>query len=368
MKILITGHKGFIGKNTFFQLKDNFNLEVLGFGRENKEDDLINKISESDFIIHCAGVNKTTDNNEFNLINHGLTKKICEINIKLNKFLPIIFTSSIHTQKNNAYGVSKLNAEKELFEYSKKTNSRVYIFRLPHVMGKWCKPNYNSVIATFCHNIANNIPIEINPQNPKINIVYIDDLIREFYNLIIDNKKESQIVEIKKTYNISIEKLAEEINQIKNSQETLSIDGFADGFKKSLYSTYLSYQSEKDFSYVLESNEDIRGKFVEVLKSKKAGQFSFLTINKEKVRGKHYHHSKIEKFLVISGKVKFKLKHILSDKEVEIIVDEKDNKIVDMIPGWAHKIENVGDDVAKVMIWANEIFDPKSPDTIQKDL
>lgn len=368
MRILITGYEGFIGKNTYFQLRDNFQIDTIGYGRGNNEKELEDLIIKSDYIIHCAGVNITNDDSNFKKTNFGLTKKICDLCIKLDKKIPIIFTSSIHAEKDNPYGRSKLAAEEELFAYSNNTGAKVYIFRLPHVMGKWCKPNYNSVIATFCYNIAHEIKIEINPLNPKINIIYIDDLIEEFNNLIISRSKESQVIEVKKKYSISIQELADEIYAIKNSSENLSINGFSNGLKKALYSTYLSYQPENNFTYKLKSNEDERGKFVEIIKSDSAGQFSFLSINKEKVRGEHYHHSKTEKFFVISGKVKFTSKDILSEKITEIVVDENDNKIVDTIPGWTHQIENVGTKTAKIIIWANEIFDPNRPDTIQKKI
>ena len=368
MKLLITGHNGFIGRNAKFQLRDRFGCDIKTFGKYSSDEDLEELISESDFICHFAGINKSTNQNDFNDVNYGLTLKICNISERIGRKLPILFTSSIHAENDNEYGISKKKAEKVLLEYSNKTGARVYIFRLPHVVGKWCKPNYNSVVSTFCYNIANDLPIKIYDPNHLIEIVYIDDFIEEIYHIISDEENSEHYCKVKTSYTCSIQQLADIIYAFKEDRLMLRMSEVGMGFKRALYATYISYLPTENFAYEINSKEDERGKFVELFKSQLSGQVSFLTIKPGKIRGGHYHHTKTEKFVLISGKVNFRFKNILSDEFYEIPVSDQVSMMVETIPGWSHDIKNVGNKEAIIIVLANEVFNPEKSDTIQKKL
>lgn len=367
MKILITGHNGFIGKNAKHQLRDRYGHEIITFGSEDKLDILKNIINEIDVILHFAGLNKSENENDFYKVNENFTKKICQICVDAGKKIPIIFTSSIHVSNSNSYGLSKLAAEKVLIEHSNKNNSKIYIFRLPHVIGKWSKPNYNSVVSTFCYNIARNIPINIFDEENEIEIVYIDDLIEKI-DQIISNKGDEVFCTVEKSFKVKIKQLAKIIKSFNERGSSKNKENLGSGLFKILYSTYLSYLPTNKFAYSIEAKSDKRGKFVEFLKSNSFGQISFLTINPGMIRGGHYHHTKIEKFLLVKGQVLFRFKNIESNEFYEILVTDSDTMIVESIPGWSHDIVNNNEEDAIIIIWANEIYDPLKPDTILKPL
>ena len=277
--------------------------------------------------------------------------------------IKLIFTSSIHAVSDTEYGKSKLGAEKIIKSYSS-DKFLTNIFRLPGIFGKWSKPNYNSVVATYCHNIARNLTISIDSPKHIIKLIYIDDLLKALVlSLSMDDNQIYKTVEPE--YSISVEELASKINSFKALRTNLNIETIGSGFLKLLYSTYLSYLPSDQFSYQLRENSDVRGKFVEVFKGQNMGQISYLTINANQERGGHYHHTKTEKFLVVQGKGLFRFRDLLTDKFIEISVSSKDTKIVDTIPGWAHDIVNIGSEELVIIVWANEIYDPKNPDTIQ---
>lgn len=361
--ILITGSNGFIAKNLIARLSEISNISILRFSKNQNVKELAQLISKSDFIFHLAGENRPRNQEDFNLNNSELTKTICEIVISQKRKIPIIFSSSTQAIQHNDYGRSKLQAEKYLLSLEKEISSPVCIFRLPGIFGKWCKPNYNSVVATFCHNAINNLEITISDEKKILELCYIDDLIDDFINLIDTKKISSHNAAPSRTYSISLKDLHEKIMSFKNSRTTNTICNVGDGIERALYSTYISYLPKEDFSYQLKSNKDDRGNFVEMLKTRSSGQFSFFTSNPGVTRGIHYHHSKTEKFLVLKGKARFRFRNILTQETHEIFSDEIEPTIVESIPGWTHDIKNIGDDIMIVMLWANEIFDSARPDT-----
>jgi UDP-2-acetamido-2,6-beta-L-arabino-hexul-4-ose reductase len=363
MKILITGENGFIGKNLAAQLAVNKEYQVMKYNRDSNADELKTQVAEADFICHLAGVNRPDDINEFKQGNTELTRLLCETIEASGRSIPVIFTSSVHVERSNAYGDSKLAAEKILIEYSERTKSPVYIFRLPHVIGKWCRPNYNSVVATFCYNIAHDLPIQLDNPSFQLNVVYIDDLVSNFIEIMKGVPEGNIYCDATPSYPVTVGELAELIRSFKSGRQTLVTERVGAGLVRALYATYISYLSPKDFVYPLVKHEDPRGVFVEMLKTRDSGQFSFFTAHPGITRGGHYHHSKSEKFLVLKGKAKFRFRHILTDEYFETFTDGDKPEVVETIPGWAHDITNIGEDEMYVMIWANEIFDKEHPDT-----
>jgi UDP-2-acetamido-2,6-beta-L-arabino-hexul-4-ose reductase len=320
-------------------------------------------VDEADFICHMAGVNRPDDVAEYARSNTGLTEMICQAVQKSGRHTPIIFASSVHVEKDNPYGVSKLAAEQALLKHSEKTGVPVYIFRLPHVFGKWCKPDYNSVVATFCHNLAHNLPIQVEDSPYPLNLVYVDDLVATFAQIMRGKRVYKTYYEVQPSYTISLGELADQVRMFRASRSTLISERVGDGLTRALYATYISYLSPKDFAYEVPKYVDPRGVFAEMLKTKDSGQFSFFTAHPGVTRGGHYHHSKTEKFLVVKGSARFRFRHTLTQELHELMTSGDKPEIVETIPGWSHDISNVGDDEMIVMLWANEIFDRDYPDT-----
>ena len=367
--ILITGSNGFIGKNLVSWLKNIPNISIKTFERDNDISLLSQCLKNVDYVIHLAGENRTNDLNnyyknnvEFTLL---LSQKIRQELEKSKRLIKLIFASSSQALLKNPYGRSKLKAEKILEKLSKESNCYVNIFRLPGIFGKWCKPNYNSVVATFCHRISKNIPIKIDDPNKKLKLVYIDDVINEIVKCISKKVDHKLFKSVKPEYTISLSELAIQIKKFKLHRKSLDIENFGSGLTKFLYATYLSYLSPENFSYKLKVNTDPRGKFVEAIKSKSIGQISFLTINPKQKRGGHYHNTKTEKFFVIQGEALFRFRHLLNNNYFELKVSANNLKVVDTVPGWSHDIINTGRKSLIIILWSNEIYDAKKPDTIQ---
>jgi UDP-2-acetamido-2,6-beta-L-arabino-hexul-4-ose reductase len=358
MKILVTGAGGFIGKNLLVHLSENKDFQVTTFLRGESKTALAEKVAQTDFIVHLAGINRPKNESEFVEGNTDLTRNLCEAVKSSGRTIPIIYTSSTQAELNNAYGKSKRQAEEALANIN-----LVYIYRLPNVFGKWCRPNYNSAVATFCYNIAHQIPLQINDPSAVIKLVYIDDVIADFLT-VIKNQPTSGFRTLKTVYQITVGDLAEQLTAFKDCRTSLVIEPVGTGLVRALYSTYISYISPNDFAYPLKKFEDPRGAFVEVLKTKDFGQFSYFTAHPGVTRGGHYHHSKTEKFIVMKGEARFGFKHITTGEVAEIFTSGKEPQVVETIPGWSHDITNVGSDEMIVMLWANEIFDREHPDTI----
>jgi len=367
-RILVTGSKGFLGSNVCLKLSEDHNNKIIEFHRETPIATLENLIPKVDFIIHLAGENKPKNVKDFQISNVHLTARICEIVQKNRKKIPIIFSSSTQAILDNPYGKSKKDAEDLLTSFSKNTGNPVAIYRLPGIFGKWSRPNYNSVVATFCFNIANNKKIEIHDPDANISLIYIDDVMNLFEQYL--NNTDSRLIypDISPTYEVNVSELAETIKAFKESRNNLISENVGTGFQRALYSTYLSYLNISQISYPLISHDDKRGMFVEMLKTKDSGQFSFFTINPGITRGQHYHHTKTEKFLVVRGSATFRFKNLCTEESSQLTVSSSDLVIVESIPGWAHDISNQTDEETLVMLWANENFNPNNPDTIQYSL
>ena len=367
MRVLVTGSNGFIGKNLIVRLNElDISYEV--FTRSNSVIDLQGLIEKSDFIIHLAGENRPEDEGDFEVVNSGLTSLICDKIRMIEKNIPIILASSTQAEYQNLYGKSKLRAELAVENLEEDTGNSSYIYRLPGVFGKWCKPNYNSVVATFCHNISHDLPVQINDPAFELSLVYIDDVVEEFINVIQGVKDDSKTFSVQPEYKIKLGDLADQIKMFRESRDSLITERVGSGLVRKLYSTYLSYISPEKFAYSIPSYGDERGMFAEMLKTKDSGQVSFFTAKPGVTRGGHYHHSKTEKFLVVKGDARFGFRHIASDETHEIITTSEELKIVETMPGWAHNITNIGDEDIVVMLWANEIFDPEKPDTYASSL
>ena len=362
MKILITGANGFIGKNLQQKLVEREH-EVLCFTRNSEIDSLKKYIKDIDLIFHLAGENRPEDESQFFENNSKFTKNLCDFLKLEEKKVPIIFSSSTQVLAGNAYGKSKLEAETYLKNLHDKKGNPVIIYRLPNIFGKWSKPNYNSVVATFCHNISHNKKIKIDDEDKFISLFYIDDLLELFINDMNSSIEGYLKKEIPNTYKITLGELANLISEFSQYDNLAAIGEVGDGFKRALYSTFLSFLDKKDFSYKLDVNKDNRGIFVEVLKTKNSGQFSFLTAKPGITRGQHYHHSKNEKFIVCKGEAEFSFKNLLNDDSFQIKTSGDTPEVVQTIPGWIHNIKNIGNDDLIVLLWANEIFDNNNPDT-----
>jgi len=366
MKVLITGSNGFVGKNLLVRLRE-MNIIYDTYTRTSTAEELVGKVIKADFIIHLAGVNRPDNEVEFKEVNTGLTERIAMILSDNDLKTPIVYSSSIQAASDNPYGNSKRLGEKALNKLSESNGNLVLNYRLPNVFGKWCKPNYNSVVATFCYNIINDLPIKINNPDASINLVYIDDVVSEFVRVIKCVENEEAIntdYSVKPYYQISVGDLAEQLSRFKESKLSHVIERVGTDLTRALYSTYISYFKPEEFNYGLKKHEDPRGVFVEMLKTKDSGQFSYFSAHPGITRGGHYHHSKNEKFLVIKGTARFGFRHIITNEYYELITDGITPQIVETVPGWSHDVTNIGTDEMFVMLWANEMFDQNNPDTI----
>ncbi|NLP21340.1 MAG: SDR family oxidoreductase [Erysipelotrichaceae bacterium] len=358
MKILVTGSNGFIGKNLCATLNVK-GYEVIPFDKDTTKS-LEECVKESDFVIHLAGINRPLNVEEFYDGNTNLTYKLIEILKEDGRNIPLLLSSSIQAKRDNDYGKSKKQAEDLVFEYGK--NADVFVYRLENAFGKWGRPNYNSVIATFCYNIANDLDIQINDPNVLIPFVYIDDIVNSFISCI-NTKGSNEYLYVTPSYKKTIGEVANLIYSFKESRKNLQVINMKDEFSKKLYSTYLSYLKKDDFSYELKMNVDNRGSFTEFLRSDDRGQVSINISKPGIVKGNHWHHTKNEKFLVVKGEGIIRFRQIYSDEIIEYKVSDKKLEVVDIPTGYTHNIENVGETDMVTVMWANEAFDPENPDT-----
>lgn len=369
INVLVTGSKGFIGKNLLESLSRMDGVNILTFDKGEPIDTLRSQLKIADFIYHLAGVNRTEREEDFEEVNVGLTQIIINILELQRKNTPVAFSSSIQAELNNIYGKSKKKAELILEEYSIKNNASVFIFRFPNVFGKWSKPNYNSVVATFCYNISHGLDVQISDKNKEIEFVYIDTVIKNLTELLYNDVNTTlKYYTLKSHFKLSLGDLAEKIYQLRDIRKTLIIPDMSEELMKCLYATYLSFLDTDDFAYRLGIIEDKRGFLVELLKSKHFGQIFVSRTRKDIVRGNHYHNSKIEKFILIQGKAIIKLRNIFNNTILSYHVSDEDIKVVDIPPGYTHSIENAGESDMIVLFWANEIFDATNPDTNYKKI
>ncbi|PWM75813.1 MAG: capsular biosynthesis protein [Bacillota bacterium] len=374
-KILITGAKGFVGKNLTVTLnaikegKDKTfplspDFELLCYDIDSDKSLLDEYCRECDFVVHLAGINRPQDPAEFMKGNFGFTDELLDTLAKYGSKAPVILSSSIQAELENDYGKSKKAGEERLFQYGEEHGVKVYVYRFPNLFGKWCRPNYNSVVATFCNNVARGIDIRVNDPKTELTLVYIDDIVRAIIELIAeDGAEESGYVFVHKEYRVTLGRIAELIMSFKASRETGLVPDLSDPFVKKLHATYTSYIPEREFSYPLTMHTDERGSFTEILRTAGAGQFS-VNISKAGItKGEHWHHTKNEKFLVVSGRGVIRFRNIFSDEILEYYVSGDKLEVVDIPTGYTHNIENLGDTDMVTFMWCNECFNPERPDT-----
>ena len=363
-KILVTGAKGFIGRNLVVELKNRGYENILEYDLDTDKSLLGKYTRECNFVFHLAGVNRPKDEKEFMEGNFKFTSELLNLLKEQNNLVPVLVSSSIQADNANAYGPSKKAGEDILFEYSRETGSDVYVYRLNNLFGKWSRPNYNSVVSTFCHNISHGIDIQINDPAYKLTLSYIDDVVSEFISAKEGNaNKPGEYCVVSKAYTITLGNLAEKIYSFKKSRKSLGIPNMADEFTAKLYSTYLSYLPEGEFSYPLKMNIDNRGSFTEFIRTPERGQVS-VNISKPGItKGNHWHHKKNEKFLVVKGFGVIRFRKIGSKKVIKYEVSGEKLEAVDIPPGYTHNIENTGNVDMVTIMWASECFNPEKSDT-----
>ena len=370
MRVLITGANGFVGRNLQLFLAERKDIEVVCFTREHAPAQLPDLLRGVDFVFHLAGVNRPQDPLEFVAGNSDLTTALVtavEAEMRASrKKVPIVYTSSIQAAYDNPYGTSKRVAETALQAFALRSGASAHVFRLPNVFGKWCKPNYNSVVATFCYNIARDLPIQINNPAAPLTLVYVDDVIGRFFQLLAGAEPSVDaegFATVAPQFTTTVGELARLIGSFRDSRNTLMTERVGTGLVRALYATYVSYLPVASFTYRVPQHGDPRGVFVEMLKTPDCGQFSFFTAHPGITRGGHYHHSKTEKFLVIKGEARFRFRHMQTGETHELVTSGAWAEIVETVPGWTHDITNIGSEEMVVMLWANEVFDRSKTDT-----
>lgn len=380
MKILVTGAKGFIGKNLVA------NLRNIKEGKDKTRGIIIDEIFEydvsddkslldeytqnCDFVFNLAGINRPKDNEEFN-INHSFLSELLTLLKKHNNKAGVMLSSSTQALLDNDYGRSKKEAEDLLLKYGKENDVRVLVYRFPNVFGKWCRPNYNSAVATFCHNIANDLPITVNEANPELTLVYIDDIVDEMIEALKGKEhKDGDYCYVPITYKKKLKEIVDLLHEFDNERNTLIMPEIAPGsFEKKLYSTYLSYLPVNKVKFELKSNTDDRGSFTEFLKTRNNGQFSINVSKPGITKGQHWHNTKWEFFLVVSGHALIQERRIDSDEIIEFEVSSEKLEPVHMLPGYTHNIINLSETENLItLMWANEMFDSNKPDTFFEEV
>ena len=362
MNILVTGARGFLGRNLAAHLQPREGCAVALIDVESTAADLRSALKTADIVYHLAGVNRPETAAEFEAVNAGFTREICGILREFGRAPVIVMSSSIQAGLENPYGVSKLHAEDALHQFAAQSGARVRIYRLKNVFGKWCRPNYNSVVATFCHNVANDLPIQISNPARELDVVYVDDVVNAFLAELPGGPAPTAPGEIP-SVTLTLGDLAGRIQSFHNMRSNLLTPDFAVRFNQQLYATYLSYVPEETRRQHLKINSDRRGGLAEFIKSKSFGQIFISRTKPSITRGNHYHHTKTEKFFVVEGEGIIRMRHIESSEVSEYSVRGEDFQVIDIPPGYTHSIENVGTGEMVTLFWASEIFDPDRPDT-----
>lgn len=370
MKILITGSKGFIGKNLIVRLKEEGIYELLEYDMDTPQELLESYCEICDSVVHLAGINRPKSDKEFMQGNCDFTEKLIEKLKKSHNKAPIIVTSSIQAERDNLYGKSKKAGEEVLIKYGEETGNRVCIYRLPNVFGKWCRPNYNSAVATFCYNIARGLPITVTDPNINLQLVYIDDVVEEIIAAVESKNTayKKYYYKVPKVYTATLGEITKLLYGFKASRVSLDVPEVSSEFIKVLYSTYTSYLPEEAFKYPLVMHEDQRGSFTEIIKTLERGQFSVNVAKPGITKGNHWHHTKVEKFLVVYGKGCIKFRKIGTDKVITYHVSGEKLEVVDIPVGYTHSISNEGEEDLITFMWCNECFDPNHPDTYYEEV
>lgn len=377
MNILVTGAKGFVGKNLIAQLhniqaekatsyKVSSELKVYEYDIDSDPAELEMYCKSADFVFNLAGVNRPKEQSEFMTGNFGFASTLLDTLKKYNNPCPVMISSSTQAELDNPYGESKRAGEQLLFDYAGETGSKVLVYRFPNIFGKWCRPNYNSAVATFCNNIASGEEIKINDPSVVMNLIYIDDLVNEMIAALTgDEHTDGKLCVVPVVHTVTLGEIVDLLYSFKNSRETLAVPNIGDAFEKKLYSTYLSYLPTYAFSYPLKMNVDDRGSFTEIIRTTGRGQFSVNISKPHITKGQHWHHTKNEKFVVVSGTgvIRFRNMRAENSEVIEYFVSGYKIEIVDIPTGYTHNIENLGDTDMVTFMWCNECFDPQNPDT-----
>jgi len=364
MKILVTGARGFIGKNLVAELTNQKHTNIYEVTRDTDPGLLDDYCQDVDFVYHLAGVNRPQEQSEFMDGNYGCTKILLDTLKKHGNNCPVMISSSTQADLDNPYGKSKKAGEDSVVAYGQETGAKMLVYRFPNVFGKWCRPNYNSAVATFCYNITHNLPIIVNDPSLVMNLVYIDDVVEELVNALQGRENsDGDFCSVPVVHTITLGEIVDLLYSFKKSREYRSVPNMADGFTRKLYSTYLSYLPKDKFGYGLKMNVDDRGAFTEFIKTSDRGQVSVNVSKAGITKGNHWHHSKNEKFLVVSGTGVIRLRKVDSDEIIEYYVSGDKLEVVDIPPGYTHNIENLDDTDMVTIMWANEPFNPEKPDT-----
>lgn len=364
MSIVITGADGFIGRNLQWRLREAGRADVVRVTRSTTTGELPRLLGDAEIVFHLGGVNRPANTDEFDRVNAGFTVALCEALRQVGSRAPVVFASSTQATLDNPYGRSKLQAEHALSDHMQRTGAPVHLYRLTNVFGKWSRPYYNSVVATFCQQLAHGqVPSVHDPGSP-LKLVYVDDVVAAFVDHLRDPALAGGYADAGPMYETTVGALAAILQGFVAARDTLMTDRVGTGLTRALHATFLSYLSPERFDYRVPVHGDTRGDFVEMLKTPDCGQFSYFTAHPGVTRGGHYHHSKTEKFLVIQGTARFGFRHIETGQTHELLTRGGEARVVETIPGWTHDITNVGSDTLIVMLWANEVFDRARPDTV----
>jgi len=362
-RILITGGRGFLGRNLAVRLLEREDCETRIFDQENSVEDLRSWVLDADVIFHLAGVNRPQDPIDFERGNAGLTERVCHFLLESGRSPKIVFSSSVQAELDNPYGASKAKAENVLRQFSSDTGACVQIYRLKNLFGKWCRPNYNSVTATFCHNIANHLPIAVTDPAREVELSYVDDVVAAFLAEIDGPQGASEPgVEIP-TCKIQLGDLAGRIQAFHEMRNSLILPDFAEWFNRALYATYLSYVPPAERRHNLEIKSDLRGSLAEFIKQNHLGQIFVSRTKPGVTRGNHYHHTKAEKFFVVEGAGLIRMRAVEGGPVEEYSVTGSAYEVIDIPPGFTHSITNVGLGEMVTLFWSSEMFDPDRPDT-----
>jgi UDP-2-acetamido-2,6-beta-L-arabino-hexul-4-ose reductase len=386
MKILVTGAKGFVGRNLIARLNNikegkdktsplSSDITLFEYDIDTDESLLDGYCREADFVLHLAGVNRPQNEEEFLSGNFGFTSRLIELLRKHGNTCPLMISSSIQAQRDNPYGLSKKAGEDAVRAYGRETGASVLIYRFKNIFGKWCRPNYNSAVATFCHNIAAGLPIEVSSREAVVNLVYIDDVVNELIAALAGKEHREASGEgdgesgeggfcfVPESYAKTLGEIVDLLYSFKEMRSNLSVPNTGDLFEKKLYSTYLSYLPKDGFSYPLRMNRDDRGSFTEIIRTADRGQFSVNISKVGIVKGNHWHDTKNEKFVVVSGRGVIRFRKHGETEIIEYFVSGESIEVVDIPTGYTHNIENLGDTDMVTFMWCNECFNPQSPDT-----
>jgi len=361
-RIAITGADGFVGRNLSVRLGE-LGDEVLALTRASTFDDWHRMVAQADAVVHLAGANRPIDPAEFMDVNAGTANLLADAVAASGRPVPVIYASSAKAADDTEYGRSKRAGEDRLFRLSRETGSPIHVFRLPNVFGKWGRPNYNSAVATFCHNIPRSLPIRVDDPASPLSLIYVDDVVSAFLK-VLDGGTEPGFAEAGPVYETSVGEVADTIRRFRADRDDNLIEAVGTGLRRALYATYVASLPPSEFAYPITSHRDPRGAFSEMLKTRESGQFSYFTAHPGVTRGGHYHHTKTEKFLIVHGEALFRFRHVVTGERHEIHTSGVEPVVVETVPGWAHDVTNVGNEVMVSLLWANELFDRERPDTV----